>query len=497
MNFPESKVLRRRLIPEPVSTVFSEGSPYLLQNQCAITISVSGKKDLRKKVEALCQQYWNILPKITQKESSAAKKCEPEGYQLNISAKTLSVTARDWKGISHAFKTLRQLAEAVRGTERVSGYLLAPCKIKDYPAVAFRGIHICIFPETPIWDVEKQIRLAAYYKFNYAVIECWGIFPFESHPEICWNDKKLDRKELKRLVKLGKEIGITLIPQFNILGHAAGSRNVTGKHAILDYKPELQPLFEPEGWTWCISSPIVRELLTDLVLELHDFFENPPFFHIGCDEAHDMGSCFECRKHELKDLLLDHLLYFHSLFKQRKTRLIMWHDMLIEMNDERWKGYIACAVPEQKLANLYQELPKDIIIADWQYFYDFKSGKQPEWPTTKFFKKEKFDVLTCPWKDVFVIESLGKMAKKEKIMGFLETTWHISHDKNFLNTYLCSAYAAWNPEVTQIEFYNAMIFIVFSYHVRHVIWDMKVQDYEKTGTSQYQMDPGHHPHQLA
>ena len=248
MNPSESKILRRRLIPEPVSALFTDGAPYLLNDQCSITLSVSCKKDLRKKVEALCQQYWNILPKITQKESSAAKKCEPEGYQLNISEKTLSVTARDWKGVSHAFKTLRQLAEAVRGTEKVTGYLLAPCKIKDYPAVSFRGIHICIFPETPLWDVEKQIRLAAYYKFNYAVIECWGSFPFESHPEICWSDRPLDRKTLKRLVKLGKEIGITLIPQFNILGHAAGSRALTGKHAILDYKPELQPLFEPEGW---------------------------------------------------------------------------------------------------------------------------------------------------------------------------------------------------------------------------------------------------------
>ena len=126
---------------------------------------------------AICRQYWNVKPVLTLNESTAAKKYEPEAYQLNITENLLKVTARDWRGVAHAFKTLRQLAEAIRETEKVSGYILVPCKIKDKPAMPFRGIHICIFPETPLWDVEKQIRLAAYYKYNYAVIECWVRLP--------------------------------------------------------------------------------------------------------------------------------------------------------------------------------------------------------------------------------------------------------------------------------------------------------------------------------
>ena len=495
MTSGEVETLTRRLIPRPRLIDFTDGAEYLLKDGCPITIEVSAKTGIRQKVLALCKQYWNIKPVLTLKESAAAKKIEPEAYHLNITEKQLKVTASDLRGVAHAFKTLRQLAEAIRGTETVTGYILVPCKIKDKPAMPFRGVHICIFPETPLWDVEKQLRLAAYYKYNYAVIECWGNFPYESHPEICWADQKLDKAELKRLIKLSKELGITLIPQLNILGHAAGARNVTAKHSVLDYNPALQPLFEPEGWTWCLTNPHSRKILTDLVTELHDFFDNPPFFHIGCDEAHDAGSCFECRKYPLKDLIKEHILFFHDLFKKRNTRLIMWHDMLIEMNDERWKGYIACASENQQLANLYKELPKDIVIADWQYFYKKKdSNDEPTWPTTKFFKKAKFDVVACPWKDAPVIESLGKMAAREKIFGMLETTWHISHTRNFLNTYLCSAYASWSPEVSQVEYYNECIFVVFSYHIRQIIWDMKISEYEKTGTAQYQVDPGHHPH---
>ena len=69
-------------------------------------------------------------------------------------------------GLLNAFKTLRQLAEVQRGTEKVTGYFLVQCEINDAPAMEFRGIHLCIFPETPLWDIEKQIRLAAYHKFN-------------------------------------------------------------------------------------------------------------------------------------------------------------------------------------------------------------------------------------------------------------------------------------------------------------------------------------------
>ena len=497
MTADEIEILTRRLTPRPQSIDFRDGAEFLLKDDCPITVEVTVKTGIRQKLTALCKQYWNIVPELTVKESAAAKKCKPEAYQIDISAEQLNITAKDWQGVANAFKTLRQLAEAIRGTEKVTGYILVPCRIKDYPAMSFRGLHICIFPETPLWDVEKQIRLAAYYKYNYAVIECWGNFPFESHPEICWGDRKLDKKELKRLIKLGKELGITLIPQFNLLGHAAGVRCITAKHAILDYQPELQPLFEPEGWTWCLTNPATRQILTDIVLELYEFFEKPPFFHIGCDEAHDAGSCFECRKHELKDLIREHILYFHDLFKKRKTRLIMWHDMLLEMEDERWKGYIACAAKKHHLSTLYKEIPKDIIIADWQYFYDFKNRETPGWPTAKFFKKEKFDVLTCPWKDSPVIESLGNMAEKEKLMGMLETTWHISHTRDSLNTILCAAHASWNPAISQKEYYTEIIFIVFSMHIRHIIWDMKIREYEKTGTVQYQVDPGHHPHQVS
>ena len=52
--------------------------------------------------------------------------------------------------------------------------------------------------------------------------------------------------------------------------------------------------------------------------------------------------------------------------------------MLVTRGDPRWDGYIACGREYHGLSELYRELPKDIIICDWQYDYPQKDGKEPQ-----------------------------------------------------------------------------------------------------------------------
>ncbi len=491
MNRREHAILSR-LIPLPKEVRFNDGREYQLCNQCKVTINsfeeISG-------ADKYFRSYWNISPELNIKTEKSLMSMERDGYSVHVSENLVEISARSQTGIMHAMKTLRQLAEPARGTERVNTYILPQCEINDAPAMPFRGIHICIFPETPMWEVERMLRLAAYHKVNYAVIETWGVFPFESHPEFCWQDRKFDKTELKRLILLGEELGVTLFPQFNLLGHATASRVITGKHAVLDFEPSLQPIFEPCGWSWCLSNPETRRILTDLVMELYDFFERPPYFHIGCDEAYDVGSCAECSKHELKELIREHILYFHGLFKAHGTRVIMWHDMLVNSADERWKGYVACGGPE--LDMLYQELPRDIIIADWQYYYAIKDGEPPpEWPTAKFFKNENFEVLVCPWKDEKGAVSLGDLAETENLTGMLETTWHIFHNTDMISTFSTAPAAAWSPAQEKRHDFGRGRWLSTALHLRQIQWDMKINEYTKFGFVQNQVDPGHHPHKL-
>ncbi|MBQ6352841.1 MAG: family 20 glycosylhydrolase, partial [Lentisphaeria bacterium] len=285
MDDRETKILTERLIPIPLSVAFADGETFQLRDGCRIQLRAADLGGARELAETCCRRYWDIRAEVAAEPAPETAELPADAYSLQVAAAQVTVTARGVTGIRNAFRTLRQLAEVRRGTERTAGHFLVPCRIDDAPALEFRGIHLCIFPETPLWDIEKQLRLAAYHKFNYAVIECWGVFPFESHPEMRWRDRSVDRDELKRLIELARDLGITPIPQLNVFGHASAARVITGKHFVLDFDPALQPLFEPSGWSWCLSNPETRRILTDMARELHDFFGRPPYFHIGCDEA--------------------------------------------------------------------------------------------------------------------------------------------------------------------------------------------------------------------
>ena len=495
MTEREKKILTDRLIPVPQKIEFHDGNEYIIADGCKVEITIPDDSGCGELVIGLFQSYWQTTPEMIICPEDYTPLQNDESYGIEINEKVLKISAVSRAGVFNAMKTLRQLAEVQRGTVEVSGYFLVPCTIQDAPALAFRGIHLCIFPETPLWDLEKQLRIAAYHKFNYAVIEPWGVFPFESHPEFVWADKKIDKTEFKRLIKLGRELGITLIPQLNLIGHASASRSVTAKHAVLSYDPKLQPLFEPEGWSWCLTNPAARKVLTDMALELYEFFEHPPYFHIGCDEADNVATCRDCRRRETKTLIKEHIGWFHQLFAERNTRIIMWHDMLVSSEDPRWKGYTACGLKQYQLEELYKELPRDIIIADWQYLdpAELPADADPDWPTSGFFKQEKFDVMVCPWLNWRGISSFGKMAAREKLFGMLETTWHIFHDRNAVAVYCCAAGAAWNPDaIPENSLANRL---ALAQHTRQVDWDMKANEYTHTGWCQYQLTYGEYPKQ--
>lgn len=493
MTEREKKIITDRLIPVPQHIEFQDGNDYIIADGCRVKLTLPDDSGCRELVERLFKSYWKTIPEISIYPEDYTPLQNDESYKIVIDENELIISAASYSGLFNAMKTLRQLAEVQRGTPELSGYFLVPCTIQDAPALSFRGIHLCIFPETPLWDLEKQLRIAAYHKFNYAVIEPWGIFPFESHPEFVWADRKIDKTEFKRLIKLGKELGITLIPQLNLLGHASASRSITGKHAVLSYAPELQPLFEPEGWSWCLTNPSVRQLLTDMALELYEFFEQPPYFHVGCDEADNIATCRDCRRRDTKTLIREHICFFHQLFAERNTRIIMWHDMLLSSEDPRWKGYTAYSLPQYQLDGLYKELPRDIIIADWQYLDPDKlpEDADPDWPVSKFFKQEKFDVMVCPWLNWKGISSFGKMAAQENLFGMLETTWHIFHDRKAVAVYCCAAGAAWNPgAIPENSLANRL---ALAQHTRQVDWDMGVNEYTHTGFCQYQVTYGEYP----
>ena len=485
---PESKAdtktketMLDRLCPQPKEAEFFEGN-YLLEPNARVAITTEKELSEAEKSEIrnIFFKYWKFAPLIDFSKKTENANLGDEGYLINIGS-FLSIDGKDATGVKQSLKTLRQLAEASRNGD---GFVFQNARIKDFATLKFRGIHLCIFPETTIEQLEKYIRLASYYKFNYVVIEPWGVFPYKSHPEFAYADKKLDPAKFKKIINLCYELGITPIPQVSVLGHGTQSRISTAKHAVLANHPELENIFELYGWSYCMTSKKAEKILKDLLAEIYEFYGKPPFFHIGCDEAYDMGTCYSCSKQNITELLTSHLVKFNKYVNSLGARTIIWHDMLLDRADPRWKNHVAMGNAE--MAKALETLPKNIIIADWQYSYQDKN--QMKFATPKHFKDAGHDVIVCPWEVNKGILALAKTAKDDNLFGFLETTWHhLYGTKRFFSFFYASGDAAWNGGAPLRDTGSVRMGMPMLKHLWQIGSDMKDIPYEANGNSEKQI----------
>ena len=474
--------VEQRMSPRPKELTVFDGI-YVLNEKSTIAISTSValSSSQEKVIRDTIKQYWRFTPTLSFTQNPDNAKLGEEGSETNIDNSGIAISAKDFTALRQALKTLRQVAESERdGT----GQAFVHIKVKDWATLKFRGIHICIFPENTLEDIEKYVRLASYYKYNYVVLEPWGTFPFKSHPEFAFADKKLDRDGFKKIIDYCWSVGLTPIPQFSILGHATQCRVSTSKHAVLTKYPHLEHIYEPLGWSYCMSSQRTEAILKDLLTEIHEFYGKPPFFHLGCDEAYDKASCYKCRAKPLVPLFVNHLKKFSDFMRTKGARSIIWHDMLLDRKDPRWKKDVATG--DAEMAKAVKTLTKDIVIADWQYSY--RDKKQTRFETPRHFKKEGFDVLVCPWEVNTGITVLAQTAKEENLFGILETTWHhVWNNRHYFSFFYHAGDAAWNGGKPRVDDKYAQQGLVLIPHIRHILNDMGKSPYELGGTSEIQI----------
>ena len=339
-----------------------------------------------------------------------------ESYTLSAKNGKLRIVAADAAGAKYAVRTLFQLSVPKRGVLKTDGFLIPECEVEDCPALTWRGVHLCWFPERSEFEMTRAVYLAALFKFNYVVLESWGVFRSEKHPWYGWPNGTMTPDAVRRIAAVAKKLGLTLVPQLNVYGHASLCRRDSGKHAALDLHPEYAPLFEPAGgWNWCLTNPETFRVQAELADELWELCDKPPYFHIGCDEA-EKAKCPECRAVGDAELF-NRVVSFHAdRFAARGVKMMMWHDMLIKKGDERWKGFSANG--SDGTAEFAERLPKNVIVCDWFY------GKaQERYPTIEHFQFLGLDVMTCAWKDSAGTLAQGKYAREHKLFGFLGTTW--------------------------------------------------------------------------
>lgn len=342
---------------------------------------------------------------------------EKDEYALKVTGTGAKVIGRDEKSLLHGLFTLLQLIIPT-GSESVSGAELPVTEIHDAPRLSMRAIHLCLFPENTLTVIEKAIRLAGVMKYSHVILEFWGTLKYDCLKELSWPEHSWSKKEIRRLVDIARAMGLEVIPMFNHLGHAAQSRVMYGRHVVLDQNPALQNLFEPDGWTWCLSNPNALRLLRSIRQELMELCGPGEYFHLGCDEAYSYASCPACSEKDGPKMLADYLNGLTEELAAQGRRPLIWADALLDST--AWeRPTIATSRPDQKTHLALDLLDKRIIMADWQY--DIKEAKVP---SAEYFIEKGFDTVLCPWDGWNNIQSLGAAADQLNAAGLMVTTWH-------------------------------------------------------------------------
>ena len=338
-------------------------------------------------------------------------------YAIHVNSEGVFVSSNSEKGIIHAFATLLQMIEPKNLDVGKEKFSIKNCMISDKPAISFRGIHICIFPETTLIFIQKVIRLSGLMKFTHIVIEFWGMLKYDVMSELSW-ENAYSKDQIRPLIKEANALGMEVIPMINHLGHATSSRVVYGKHVVLDQNPRRALLFEPDGWTWCLSNPDTVNLLKEVRKELIELCGKGQYFHLGCDEAYTFATCGLCKNSNKLDLLSNYINSLAEDLKNYNRRGIIWGDALLDTTKWESPNY-ATSRPDQKTHEILEKLDRSLIIDDWQYY--IMEGKVP---TSQYFMEKGFDVILSPWRDLKNISALSKCAQSINAFGFIATTWN-------------------------------------------------------------------------
>ncbi len=424
----------RHLYPGAKSFCEDESVSYIFG--ASVTASVSGlPKEYAERAKTLWYRFSCDASVLELKEfgngftfvigNASCELSESDSYAIHADASGICVVGKNAESLLDGIKTLVQLICPVELSEGKEEFYISSADIHDAPAVGFRGIHLCVFPGSTLTSLMQAVHLAGFLKLTHVVLEFWGTYPYSCMKELCWEDKAFTKSELGELAALAVSYGMEVIPMFNHFGHATQSRSCNGRHVTLNKNPRLSRLFEPDGWTWCLSNPDTYALLAEIRAELIDFCGKGKYIHLGFDEAYSFATCDRCRRRKPYELLAEYINRLTEDVCKTGRRPIIWHDELINRSDFG-EGPIVANGQSHNTGKALDLIDRRIIIADWQYDYrnDFN-------PTTEYFMNKGFDTIVCPWDDHENIRSLSANAKKLGAYGVLLTTWH--HLPNFLN----------------------------------------------------------------
>ncbi|RVT75290.1 beta-N-acetylhexosaminidase [Flavobacterium sufflavum] len=365
------------IIPKPANIQVKEGV-FQFSKDTKIIASNAAQKEiataLMSKFKAATgwqPEFSNKKPKSNYIEFKIDKNLNREAYQLEVTSKSIVITAKENAGLIYGLETIRQLLPtAIESKNQVANvnWTIPNVSIKDEPRFQWRGLMLDL--SRHFFDknyVIQTIDRLAMLKMNVLHLHLvddqgWRI-EIKKYPKlteigawrvnqenVIWNARLtvdpnekgtyggfLTQEELKEIVKYAAAKNIQVIPEIEMPAHVSS--------AIAAY-PELacfnQKIGVPSGGVWpitdiyCAGKENTFEFLQDVIDEVIAIFPSK-YIHIGGDEATKTNweTCPHCQKrmqqeglknvHELQSYFVKRM---EKYINSKGKKVIGWDEIL-------------------------------------------------------------------------------------------------------------------------------------------------------------------------
>ena len=143
-------------------------------------------------IEELMQNYtygakWNIIRNlknncITMGNYKESNRGNAE-FVINVTDDGVYIEGCDYSATMRGFLTF---LEKIKYSANEDYFYIENCCITENPLIAFRCVHLCIFPETKLDFLKKCVRSCAIAKYSHIILEFWGMLKFDCMKELSW-----------------------------------------------------------------------------------------------------------------------------------------------------------------------------------------------------------------------------------------------------------------------------------------------------------------------
>lgn len=382
----------------------------------------------------------------------------PEGYILEISSKGITITSRSEAGLFYGCQTLEQLLEDSRDFHKE----IPPMKITDYPAIAYRAVHLDTKHHLDRMDYYyRMVDKLARYKVNAIIWELEDKLRFTRRPEVA-APNAISKQEMQALCRYAKDRNVEISPLVQGLGHAG---------FVLKHHWELREN-PASDWEFCPSDPRTYEVQFDLYLDALEAMPYARYLHVGGDEITAIGIDERCKAtgksaFELQMIWLKKVCQFAV---DHGRTPIFWDDMPLKYAgiwelalSDKTEEEVAKEWNTDKLDKAIDLFPKECVYMRWKYEDATSPAHQRllKWYSDKGLKvmgataASAGDSPFLPRKNTRseYVRGFNRLVAQNHLEGILATAWDDGspHLETVWRGYIAQGEYGWNPEARDVE----------------------------------------------